>query len=48
MSVPRAVGEARIALFLVDGEVHAIDDRCTHAAASLAAAIAFGISLTAA
>ena len=30
------VDGARIALFLVDGQVYAIDDRCTHAGASLA------------
>lgn len=30
------VEDSTIALFLVDGQVHAIDDRCTHAGASLA------------
>lgn len=31
------VGDAPIALFLVDGQVYAIDDRCPHAGASLGA-----------
>lgn len=31
------VDDARIALFIVDGQVYAIDDRCPHAGASLAA-----------
>jgi 3-phenylpropionate/trans-cinnamate dioxygenase ferredoxin subunit len=34
---PVMVDDSPIALFLVDGQVHAIDDRCTHAGASLAA-----------
>lgn len=34
---PVMVGDTRVALFLVDDEVCAISDRCTHAMASLAA-----------
>lgn len=31
-----SVGDSPIALFLVEGEVYAVDDRCPHAGASLA------------
>ncbi|MBX9638561.1 MAG: non-heme iron oxygenase ferredoxin subunit [Mycobacteriaceae bacterium] len=34
---PVMVDKSAVALFLVDERVHAIDDRCTHAGASLAA-----------
>ncbi|MHA7649390.1 Rieske (2Fe-2S) protein [Mycobacterium sp. ML4] len=33
------VAGSPVALFLVDGQIHAIDDRCTHAGASLAAGL---------
>ena len=33
------VGEKRIAIFQVDGQLHAIDDACPHAGASLSKAI---------
>lgn len=34
---PVMIDDSPIALFLVDGQIHAIDDRCTHAGAALAA-----------
>jgi len=36
------IGEHRIALFRVEGEVYAIGDRCSHAEASLAEGDVFG------
>ena len=36
------IDERRVAVFKVDGAVHAIDDRCSHAEASLAAGEIFG------
>lgn len=37
-----AIGDTRIALFNVDGVVHAIDDSCLHAGSSLGAGVLDG------
>jgi 3-phenylpropionate/trans-cinnamate dioxygenase ferredoxin subunit len=39
------IGEHRIALFRVEGEVYAIGDRCSHAEASLAEGDVFGLEV---